>query len=272
VRRSFARILTENTTNNGASSAPLETPAVSENGHQPTPRRIVLVRHGQSTYNVEGRLPGQLPHVVLTDLGRRQAHQAAVALAASPLSAVISSPLERAYDTAQIIARGWGLEVRTDARLTDTDVGEWAGLKLDELSKAAPDWKRFVLEGAFAPPGGESLNSVMARSVAAVEDLRRDDSAGELIVLVAHADVIKFIIGHYQGISTEVAARMQVANASLSALRFDGEGTPQVLAINWTAAPTWLLPPLVATPAASAAAPAATPDAATSANDGAHAS
>ncbi|HKB49360.1 MAG TPA: histidine phosphatase family protein, partial [Ktedonobacterales bacterium] len=67
---------------------------------QPPTRLILLVRHGETTFNVEGRLPGQLPGVPLTDEGRRQAHQAAVALAAMPLSAVISSPLDRARDTA----------------------------------------------------------------------------------------------------------------------------------------------------------------------------
>jgi broad specificity phosphatase PhoE len=251
-------------TSNAAAPAPHEAAVASEDGHRPVPRLVVLVRHGQTTYNVEGRLPGQLPHVPLTDEGRRQAHQAAVALAASTVSTVVSSPLERAYETAQIIARGWGLEVRTDDRLQDTDVGGWAGLKLDELTKSAPDWKRFVQDADFVPPGGESLASVMARAVAVVEELRRDETAGNLIVVVAHADVIKFIIGHYQGEAVTAAARLHVANASLSALRFEGEGLPHVLAVNWTASPAWLLPPLAApvgdgvpTAGSDAAAPAA---------------
>jgi broad specificity phosphatase PhoE len=263
ARRSLARILSQNT-DNGATASDLQTAATDGgNGRQPAPRRLVLVRHGQTTFNVEGRLPGQLPAVPLTDEGRRQALQAAVALAASPVSAVISSPLERAYDTACIIARGWGLEVQRDERLKDTDVGEWAGLKLDELSKAAPDWKRFVQDEAFAPPGGESLASVMARAVAAIEDIRHDERTGELVVVVAHADIIKFIIGYYQGASVTAAARMHVANASISALRFEGADPPQVLAVNWTATPGWLLPPLAAAgaqaPAPNTAGPPAPP-------------
>jgi broad specificity phosphatase PhoE len=225
---------------------PHAPPVASEGSRPKAPRLVVLVRHGQTTYNAEGRLPGQLPNVPLTDEGRRQAHQAAVALAASCVSAVVSSPLERAYQTARIIARGWGVTVRTDDRLSDTDVGAWAGLKLDEVTKSAPDWKRFVQNADFAPPGGESLAHVMARSVTVVEELRRDESAGDLIVVVTHADVIKFIIGHYQGEAVTAAARLYVANASLSALRFEGEGPPHVLAVNWTASPAWLLPPLAA--------------------------
>jgi broad specificity phosphatase PhoE len=241
--RSIARILSQNT-HSSTAATDLQAAPPGADERKSTPRRVVLVRHGQTTFNVEGRLPGQLPNVALTDEGRRQAYQAAVALAASPPSKVISSPLERAYDTARVIARGWGLEVRTDERLKDTDVGEWAGLKLDELSKSTPDWKRFVQDPDFAPPGGESLACVMARAVSVVEEVRRDERAGDLVVLVAHADVIKFIIGHYQGISVTAAARMHVANASISALRFEGEEAPQVLAVNWTASPGWLLPPL----------------------------
>jgi probable phosphoglycerate mutase len=244
--RSFVRILSEDMTISAAVPTAHEAAVASEDGRHPVPRIVVLVRHGQTTYNIEGRLPGQLPNVPLTDEGRRQAHQAAVALAASTVSAVVSSPLERAYETAQIIARGWGLEVRTDDRLQDTDVGGWAGLKLDELTKSAPDWKRFVQDAEFVPPGGESLANVMARAVTVVEELRHDETIGGFIVVVAHADVIKFIIGHYQGEGAITAARMHVSNASLSALRFEGEGPPHILAVNWTASPAWLLPPLAA--------------------------
>src|SRR5258708_8527460 len=88
--------------------------AAGTDGAKPRPptRLILLVRHGETTFNVEGRLPGQLPGVPLTDEGRRQAYQAAVALAAMPLSAVISSPLELSRDTARIPPRGWGGSAR----------------------------------------------------------------------------------------------------------------------------------------------------------------
>jgi probable phosphoglycerate mutase len=197
---------------------------------------------------VEGRLPGQLPGISLTDEGRRQAQQAAVALSGLPISAVVSSSLERARETAEIIARGWALPVRLDARLMDTDVGAWAGQKLDEIAKADPRWKAYVEHPNQPPEGIESFLSVQARTVAAVEDIRRDQSSGQYIVLVSHADVVKLILAHYTGLASERARFLVVANASISALALPAEGEPHLLALNWNALPEWLSPPRVPIP------------------------
>lgn len=210
-----------------------------------TPRkRLLLVRHGQTTFNVEGRLPGQLPGVALTDEGRRQAQRAAVALSGLPLSAVISSPLERARDTAEIIARGWGLPVRLDSRLMDTDVGRWSGQKIADLERSDPEWKAFVQHASQAPNGVESLAAVMERVVMVVERLRDDPVAGDYIVLVAHADIVKLIVAHYMGIHPDCAHFIHIDNASISALEFHGnEATPTLIGLNWTVGPGWLSPP-----------------------------
>lgn len=225
---------------------PTATPALgaqeTAQDQSQTRKRILLVRHGQTTYNVEKRLPGQLPGVALTEVGRRQAHRAAVALSGLPLSAVVSSPLERARDTAAIIARGWGLAVRTDDRLMDTDVGGWSGRVLEEIEKTDPAWKAFVAHPSQAPEGVESLAAVMARAAAVVEELRRDPTAGEYIALVAHADVVKLIVAHYCGIQVDCAPWLRVDNAAITALGFDGERPPVLLALNWTPLPDWLIP------------------------------
>lgn len=205
-------------------------------------QRILLVRHGQSTYNVENRLPGQLPGIPLTDLGRRQAQRAAVALSGLPLGAVISSPLERARETATQIARGWGLEVRLDARLMDTNVGRWSGQVLAEIDKNDPAWKEFVAHPSQPPEGVEGFNEVTARVVAAIEDIRRDPTLGEYIVVVAHADVIKLIVAHYTGVAVDRAPFLHVDNASITALGFEGERAPVLLTLNWTPLPGWLTP------------------------------
>jgi probable phosphoglycerate mutase len=210
-------------------------------GQEPR-KRILLVRHGQTTYNVEKRLPGQLPGVSLTDTGRRQAHRAAVALAGLPLSAVVSSPLERARDTAAIIARGWGLEVRLDPRLMDTDVGRWSGQVIEEIDKNDPAWKAFVAHPTQPPEGVEGFTEVTARVVAAVEAIRHDPDLGEYVAVVAHADVIKLIVAHYTGIQPDCAPYLHVDNASISALGFLGEHRPVLLALNWTPLPGWLAP------------------------------
>lgn len=208
------------------------------------PRLVLLVRHGQTTYNVEQRLPGQLTGVALTEEGRRQAYQAAVALAAVPLSAVISSPLERARDTAEILARGWGIAIREDPRLMDTDVPRWAGKKIDEVAKEDPAWRAFLDNPLDPPEGAESFTSVQQRAVAVVEDALRDPALGNYIALVAHADVIKLIVAHYTGVPATGARFLSVANASLSALAFSEKDPPHLLAMNWTPTPGWLVPPL----------------------------
>lgn len=248
VRRSLAEILTVNGSGEQAgSNGPVKAP--------PTPTRyIVLVRHGQATFNIEGRHPGQLPGVPLTDEGRRQAHQAAIALAALPISAVISSPLERARGTAEIIARGWGIEVRAEPRLMDTDVGPWAGKTIDELAKHEPAWKAFLENPDEPPPGIESLSSVQARAMAVVEEVLADPSLGPYVVLVAHADVLKLILAHYLRIPVASIRYLNLGNASISALAYTGSEPPNVLAINWTMDPRWLVPP--AAPAAEAPASA----------------
>ncbi|HEX8032990.1 MAG TPA: histidine phosphatase family protein [Ktedonobacterales bacterium] len=229
-------------------------PLAAQDGSQPKEppkpaRLILLVRHGQTTFNVEGRLPGQLPGVALTDEGRRQAQRAAVALSGLPLSAVISSPLERARETAEIIARGWALPVKADERLMDTDVAYWAGRKIEEVNRTDPRWKAFVAHPTEPPEGVESLATVQQRSVAAVEDILRDPSLGNYIVLVAHADVVKLIVAHYSHMSIDTIHHVAIGNASISVLAFGEEAMPHLLAVNWTALPFWLFPPSQQAPA-----------------------
>src|SRR5438128_5147289 len=86
---------------------------------------LLFIRHGQTTWNVEHRLPGQLPGVELNDAGRQQAARLADALTVLPISAIISSPLERARETAEIIAQGCGLPIQFEPDLMDVDMARW---------------------------------------------------------------------------------------------------------------------------------------------------
>jgi broad specificity phosphatase PhoE len=218
------------------------TPQRPEQEKRP-PRLLFLVRHGQTTFNVEGRLPGQMEGVALTDEGRRQAYRAAVALSGVPLSAVVSSPLERALETAKAIARGGALEIQQEPDLMDTDVGRWTGQKIDDIKKADPTWSAFVEHPDQAPEGVESLTQVQARAVAICERILANPDLGNFVAVVAHADIVKVILAHYMGAHLDTLRHLYIGNASISALAFhDGEKTPTTLAVNWSPAPEWLAP------------------------------
>ncbi len=228
----IARVMSNATTN------PTEAPV------QPTPRRVTLylVRHGQTQFNVEHRLPGQLPGVTLNDVGRRQATELAQAMSELPLSAVVCSPLERARETAALIVRERVVTQIFDPRLMDTDVGPWAGQFIDDIRKQDPAWEQFVRHPTQPPPGVEGFYQVLSRVVAATEAARRDEALGNAIMIVAHADVIKLIIIHYLGLPIEGANWMHIPNASVTTLIFEGEHAPAVAALSWTPSPPWLKP------------------------------
>ncbi|MDE3229851.1 MAG: histidine phosphatase family protein [Chloroflexota bacterium] len=243
----------ETASQNGAHADGAQPATAEQNGERKPARtqRFLLVRHGQSTFNVENRLPGQLPNIPLTDEGRRQAHQAAIALAGLRLSAVVSSPLERARETAEIIARGWELPVREEPRLMDTDIGAWAGRTISEVAKDDPGWAKFVEKPTAPPDGIEGFEQVRERAVAVIEALRTDPTVGDDVVVVAHADVIKLIIANYTSAPLDGARFIVIGNASISALAFTDGYQPALVAVNWTIAPGWLVSPKPPTPAAS---------------------
>ncbi|HEY7125248.1 MAG TPA: histidine phosphatase family protein [Ktedonobacterales bacterium] len=204
-------------------------------------RKLLLIRHGQTTFNVEHRLPGQLPGVLLNEEGKRQAQQTGAALTGLPIGTIITSPLERAYETATLIAQGRDIPFHVEPDLADTNVGKWAGMDYNELFKSDPEWQLYVRQTASAPPGVESSLDVQARAVRVAERARRAPDLGEYVVLVAHADVIKLILAYYTGMQPDCVHFLHIDNASVSLLAFgEGEHPPTVLALNWTPSPGWL--------------------------------
>lgn len=205
---------------------------------------LLIVRHGQTIWNVEHRLPGQLPGVLLNDNGRQQAARLAESLTILPLSAIISSPLERARDTAEIIAKGRGLEVQLEPDLMDTDVGPWAGQIIEELTKKDPAWKEYVKDPTVAPEGVETFPQVQQRVVAAVERWRAQDTIGAYPVFVAHADIVKLLIAHYTGLEAKRAGSLFIDNASVSLVEINEEHhRSHVVSIGWSPHPSWLKSP-----------------------------
>jgi probable phosphoglycerate mutase len=208
---------------------------------------LLIVRHGQTTWNVEHRLPGQLPGVALNNTGCEQAALLGEALRVLPISAIISSPLERAYHTAEYLIQGRSLEIRTDPDLMDTNVGAWAGQRIEDVSKNDPAWKEYVKNPTVAPEGVETFPQVQQRVVAAVERWRTQDNIGAYPVFVAHADVVKLLLAHYMGLDVAHAGTLHIDNASVSLVEIESDPdkgrTAHIVALGWTPRPGWLKVP-----------------------------
>jgi probable phosphoglycerate mutase len=217
--------------------------STNESTNRRMKRTLLIIRHGQTTWNVEHRLPGQLPGVALTDTGREQAARLAESLSALPISNIITSPLERARETAEYIAQGRDLNLQFEPDLMDTDVGDWAGKVLEDLSKNDQAWKAYVKDPTVAPEGVETFPQVQQRVVAAIERWLKKESIGAYPAFVAHADVIKLLVAYYTGLEAGRAGTLVIDNASVSLIELEDSQRPRVLAIGWSPRPGWLKPP-----------------------------
>jgi len=212
----------------------------------PAPSRpaclAVIVRHGQTVYNRKNLFRGRYD-LPLDDVGIEQARSTAAFLAAAgavsgPVTAVYSSPLRRARETALPIAELLGLEVAVAGELNDVDVGRWEGRSAPEVETLdAGLYRMWSKEPArFAFPGGESLASVHARTAAFLDRLpARHD--GQNVVLVTHRVPAKLIVAHILGLGAEIFWRVRIDNCSISAARLSAEGHVLTLVNS-----TWHLP------------------------------
>ena len=198
---------------------------------------VVLVRHGRTTANASGTLAGRTAGVRLDEVGREQAERAAQRLAGVPLTAVVTSPLERCRQTARILLAAQSGEpaTLTEKGITECDYGEWQGRPLRELAKEKL-WKTVQSQPSAATfPGGESLNQMYARSVAAVRRLdaafEAEHGAGAVWVAVSHGDIIKSVLADALGMHLDLFQRLNVDPASISIIRYT-ETRPYVLATN----------------------------------------
>ena len=167
---------------------------------------LYVVRHGQTAANAAGQLLGRAD-VPLTDLGRRQAESLAAAL--RPVDRVISSPLQRARDT----AAAFGCPVEIDDRWTELDYGIYDELTLGEVP--AEMWQAWRGDAEYAPPEGESLASVGRRVRAACDDVAPAAVEADVVV-VSHVSPIKAAVAWTLAVGDAVTWRMFVAVASIT--------------------------------------------------------
>ena len=177
---------------------------------------ILIVRHGQSTWNAEHRWQG-LADPPLTELGLEQARELATALRDVPLDAVYSSDLQRARETAEAVARTKGLAVLTEPALREIDVGEWSGLTTDEIKARFPaGWERQAA-GGDGWEHGEAHAAMADRILLAVTRIAGAHPRGQ-ILCVLHGGVIRALLARASGMSLEEYRRTQrgPANGTVS--------------------------------------------------------
>lgn len=196
------------------------------------PTLLLLVRHGV-TPTTGQVLPGRAAGLHLSDQGVAQAERVARRLAALPLAAVHTSPLERTRETAAPTAAHHRLDPVEDAGLLECDFGDWTGARLSELARL-PEWETVQKRPSqFTFPGGESFRAMQERIVAALEAIR-DAHRGQVVACFSHADPIKTALAHALGTPLDAFQRIWVSPASVSALVYAPDGTVGVLAMNTT--------------------------------------
>ena len=201
--------------------------------------RLLLARHGESTWNAEGRYQGRLD-APLSPRGRAQAEALATRLLReqssnppeSRLVSIVSSPLPRALDTAQICGDALGLEVQVDGRLTEISHGEWEGKLRGEV---AIKWPEMLAQWRSSPhlvqfPGGEMLEEVELRFLSFAHDLRR---AHGPTLAATHDVIVRIALLRALGKELSAFNEVHVDNAALNEFLVDGSKL-EILRLNDT--------------------------------------
>lgn len=185
---------------------------------RPAPVRLFLIRHGQSTWNREHRIQGQLDPP-LSEEGRRQAEMLGERLAARPFVAAYTSDLKRAFETAEVIGGLAGVSARPMEALREIFLGEWEGLKTEEIAARYPEaWARWVEEPDWdVVPGGEGAAPFEARVAAALDHIFGSHSHGDVLV-VTHGGVIQIALHRVVGRPSHGLFPFKIQNASISLL------------------------------------------------------
>lgn len=182
--------------------------------HQTT--RVLLVRHGETIWNSEGRIQGHLDSD-LTARGISQAESVAARLAGSSFAALYSSDLGRAFKTAERIARTTGCEIITEPRLRERHLGIFQGLVEGEIRERYPDeWSQFLSRDPdYRIPKGESSRDRVVRSRSLLDELARRH-AGETVLLVTHGGILDAMFRLVTGLPLDEPRQFKIWNAGIN--------------------------------------------------------
>jgi probable phosphoglycerate mutase len=180
--------------------------------------RFLLVRHGAHDLLTRGVIAGRQSGVHLNALGEKQAKEIAEGLSTLPIEAIYSSPLERACETAALLAQRQSLPLQIANEFNEIDFGDWTGCAFAKLSNCLQwqQWNRF--RSSTFTPSGDSMLAVQARVLAKMSQLCSHHST---VAVFTHGDVIRAVVAHFLGVHLDLLHRIQVGPGSTSLIEFD---------------------------------------------------
>ena len=203
----------------------------------PPPTRLYLIRHGQSAGNAEGRFGGHGP-TPLSELGQKQAYLTAKLLAKEGVSAIYSSDLARAVQTAEPLAQLLKTEIHTSPAFRERHVGVLEGLTFDESKEQHPnDYYALVNRSVnHVINGGESYRHLLRRITTKLHDMLRHHN-GERVAIYSHTGAICFLTLHLLGAidrTTKTTPWIITSNCGINRFELRGRRNVRVLALNDT--------------------------------------
>ncbi|MDX1687958.1 MAG: histidine phosphatase family protein [Candidatus Promineifilaceae bacterium] len=196
---------------------------------------ILLIRHGQTSWNAAGRWQGHTD-VPLNDVGRKQARLLAQRLAAWPwpVAKLYSSDLQRAAETASIVGGALDLEPVQEPAWRERYVGAFQGLTDDEIAEEHPEAWAALRRGVVAPPGGESSRALHERVTGAFERLV-EQHRGAVVAVISHGGAIRTLIAHVLQLPADRDPRISVrGNTGISIIEKEEEWPPILVRLNDT--------------------------------------
>jgi len=188
-----------------------------------------LVRHAAHD-RVGTILCGRMPGVTLGDVGRAQARRLSERFAGEDAACIVTSPLDRAVETAEPIAARMGEPVEISEAVNEIDFGAWSGMSFEALARD-PRWSAWNnARSVSRAPGGETMLEAQGRIVRALDELR-DLHPGRSVILVSHSDVIKAALLYHLGMPLDSYSRLEIEPASISTLVV-GDWGSRILRLN----------------------------------------
>ncbi len=198
--------------------------ATETDAHGTAPVRVLIVRHGETQWNADGRIQGQTD-VHLSDRGEMQARALVPRLADELIAAVYASDLQRAWRTADLAVEGRLVPVTRDPAWRELAFGEWEGLVYAEAAARDPEVasRRLRHPARTAPPGGEHLGDLLDRVRPALQAIQARH-AGETVLIATHGGVVRALGCFFLGLDLDAAWRLTAGNAGLSIVSWWPDG------------------------------------------------